>query len=229
MVLPNLRVDHLDRSDNRLQPRPGLVCLAVGMPRYIAFLRAVNVGGRLVKMADLRTCLAESGLGEVETYIQTGNVRFTSSMRSSARVSEHVERVLGAACGFDVPTVVVTPAELRAVHDDALAMPSPLPGDPRRYVTFLKAEPTRDERAAIESGDFPGEASRVRGRAIHVWLTVPAHKAKSYNTKVSKSLVGTTRDLKVVATLSDRWGVPSDLRGGHRLRRPRPQDHLGPS
>ena len=180
--------------------------MADGVPTYITFLRAVNVGGRVVKMADLRAHLAESGLGGVETYIQTGNVRFTSSMRSFARVSEHVERVLATACGFDVPAIVVTPAELRAVHDDAVAMPSPLPGDPRRYVTFLKSEPTDDVRAAIESGDFPGEVARVRGRTIHVWLTVPAHKARSYNTKVSKSLVGTTRDLKVVATLADRWG-----------------------
>lgn len=182
------------------------VCLAGGMPSFVAFLRAVNVGGRVVKMADLRTCLEESGLRDVETYIQTGNVRFTTSTRSLPRVTEHVERVLAAGCGFDVPAAVLTPAELRAVHADALAMPSPLPGDVRRYVTFLRSEPTEDERAAVESARFEGEASKVVGRVIHVWLTVPAHRAKSYNTKVGKSLVGTTRDLKVVAALAERWG-----------------------
>ena len=176
------------------------------MPSYIAFLRAVNVGGRVVKMADLRGWLGESGLRDVETYIQTGNVRFSTSLRSMDRVTDHVEEVLAAESGFDVPAVVVTPAELRAVHDVALAMRSPLSGDPRRYVTFLKAEPTAEVREAIESADFEGEAAKVVGRAVHVWLTVPAHKAKSYNTKVSKALVGTTRDLKVVATLAERWG-----------------------
>lgn len=157
-------------------------------------------------MAHLRDRLEAGGLRRVETYIQTGNLRFTTSRRSRETATQELEALLACCCGFDVPAVLVTPAELRAVHDDALAMPSPLPGDPRRYVTFLKSEPTGDVRAAIESGDFPGEAARVRGRTIHVWLTVPAHKAKSYNTKVSKSLVGTTRDLKVVATLADRWG-----------------------
>ena len=53
------------------------------MPTYIALLRAVNVGGRIYKMADLREHLTESGLEDVETHIQTGNVRFRSSMRSA--------------------------------------------------------------------------------------------------------------------------------------------------
>ncbi len=89
------------------------------MPTYIALLRAVNVGGRYYKMADLRDHLTTSGLAEVETHIQTGNVRFRTPMRSAAKVERHVEEVLGEHCGFDVPSVILTPAELRGIHDDA--------------------------------------------------------------------------------------------------------------
>src|SRR5680860_769907 len=173
------------------------------MPEYVALLRAINVGGRVLKMADLRTCLTESGLTDVETHIQTGNVRFRSSMRAPAKVEE----TLRAHCGFDVTTIVLTPAELSTVYDDAMAMDPPLPGEPRRYVTFLKDTPSAEAVTAIESARFDGEASLVGGNAIHVWLTVPAHKAKSYNTRAHKSLVGTTRDLKVVTKLAEIWGV----------------------
>src|SRR4029077_8166446 len=83
------------------------------MPTYIALLRALNVGGRYYKMADLRENLTDSGLEDVETYIQTGNVRFRSRMRSAAKVEKHVEEVLAEHCTFDVPAVIFAPSELR--------------------------------------------------------------------------------------------------------------------
>lgn len=174
---------------------------------YIALLRAINVGGRIFKMADLRECLAGSGLEDVETYIQTGNVRFTTRMRSKARIEKHVEDALAGDCGFDVPALVLTPAELRQVYDDAMSLESPLPGEPRRYVTFLKHTPPADAVGAIDGWDYDGERARVVGRAVHVWLNKPSHEAKFSNARFERSLgAGTTRDLKVVKTLAERWG-----------------------
>ncbi len=46
------------------------------MPRYVAFLRAVNVGGRIVKMDELRRLFAGAGFADVETFIASGNVIF---------------------------------------------------------------------------------------------------------------------------------------------------------
>jgi uncharacterized protein (DUF1697 family) len=48
------------------------------MTQYIAFLRAINVGGRLVKMEDLKKMLAMPGMKNISTYIQSGNVVFES-------------------------------------------------------------------------------------------------------------------------------------------------------
>ena len=48
---------------------------------YIAFLRAINVGGRTAKMGDLRPGLYDKGFGDIESYIQSGNLRFTSSLQ----------------------------------------------------------------------------------------------------------------------------------------------------
>jgi uncharacterized protein (DUF1697 family) len=181
--------------------------LADAVPRYVAFLRAVNVGKRVYKMADLRACLTESGLDDVETYIQTGNLRFSTPLRSRSKVEHHVEQALAAGCGFDVPTIVLTPEELRGVHADALRLPSPLPGDPRRYVTFLKHEPPAAGAAELDAWDVDGERVRVVGRAVHWWLSKPTQEARLSNARIEKAVgTGTTRDLKVVTTLAERWG-----------------------
>jgi uncharacterized protein (DUF1697 family) len=181
------------------------------MPTYIALLRAVNVGGRNYKMADLREHLTASGLGDVETYIQTGNVRFTSTMRSDAKVEKHLEDVLADHAGFAVPAIVLRPAELRQVYDDALALPSPF-GDAegqRRYVNFFKAGevPDADTAKQMEAWDEPGEAATVIGRAVHIWLARPMHEAKFFGAFKKPLAPGTSRDLKVVTTLAERWGA----------------------
>jgi len=182
------------------------------MPTYVALLRALNVGGRFYKMADLREHLTESGLEDVETYIQTGNVRFRSSMRSAAKVEKHVEEVLAEHCRFDVPAVIFTPAQLRAVHADAQGIPEPsfgADGDQRRYVTFFKVghAPTGDVAKQIDAWDEEGESATVIGRAVHIWLNRTTHEAKFFGTFKKALAPGTNRDLKVVRTLDEKWGA----------------------
>src|SRR5665647_767869 len=111
------------------------------MPAFIAFLRAINVGGRFVKMADLRAGLFSEGLGEVESYIQSGNLRFTSSLQSTAEVELALERALLELCGFTVRTLVRTPVQLGELSLYRAGLAAPLDGEPRRYVTFLKNDP----------------------------------------------------------------------------------------
>ena len=180
------------------------------MPTYIALLRAINVGGRVYKMADLRAHLSESGLEQVETYIQTGNVRFRTAMRSAARVERHLESVLRAGSGFDVPSIVLSPGELREVYDDATALPAPF-GSPepghRRYVTFFKPGEAPDPEAAraIAAWERPGESAVAIGRAVHVWLDHPTADAEFFGAFKKVLAPGTNRDLRVVTTLAQRW------------------------
>ena len=183
-----------------------------GVPTYISLLRALNVGGRFYRMADLRGHLEESGLEDVETYIQTGNVRFRSGLRSAAKVERHVEAVLGEHCGFEVPSIIFTPRELRQVHEDArgIAPPPFASGDgQRRYVTFYKAgdAPTGEVAERIGAWAEPGESAVVIGRATHIWLGHPMMEARFFGAFRKALAPGTNRDLKVVAALDARWGA----------------------
>lgn len=179
------------------------------MPTYIALLRAVNVGGRFYKMADLRAHLVDAGLTEVETHIQSGNVHLRSSLRSPARVERLVETVLGEHCGFEVPAVVLTPDELRSVHEDALAVRPAVEQVQglRRSVTFFKpgAAPTGEVAERIRAWSEPGESAVVVGRAVHIWLDRPTQDAVFLHTFRTALAPGTNRDLKVVTAMRDRW------------------------
>ena len=111
------------------------------MATFIAFLRAVNVGKRQVKMAGLRTELEANGFTDVATFIASGNVRVATTMRSAGKVEKELERVMETWLGFDVPTMVRTPKQLVTAYDAGGDLTSPVPGSPRHYVSFLKDTP----------------------------------------------------------------------------------------
>ena len=71
------------------------------MPTYIAFLRAINLGANRKFPKDaIRAATEAAGGTEVETYINTGNVRFTTSLRSRAKVEQTLERSFAKHAGF---------------------------------------------------------------------------------------------------------------------------------
>jgi uncharacterized protein (DUF1697 family) len=87
---------------------------------YIAFLRAVNVGGRKVEMARLRVELGELGLGPVRTYIASGNVFFSAPPAPKgpkrAALRSRLEERMRSAFGFEVPTALYTLTEVEDAY-----------------------------------------------------------------------------------------------------------------
>lgn len=82
------------------------------MTRYVAFLRAVNVGGRIVKMDELRRLVSGAGFSDVETFIASGNVVFSTTARATAAVEQTIERALQQGLGYAVPAFVRSLAEV---------------------------------------------------------------------------------------------------------------------
>lgn len=178
------------------------------MTTRIALLRAVNVAGRTMKMERLRTVLTEAGYTDVATHIQTGNVRFTTTMRSDARITTALEKLLAVEFGFDTSVVLCTPADLDRVVAAADALPEPFPGVLRQYVTFCRNEIDDDARTEIEGVQIDGERLVVSGREVHWWLAKSAHDAKMSNAWLERRVgVATTRDLRVVRAMAQKWGT----------------------
>lgn len=80
----------------------------------MAFLRAINVGGRTVKMDRLRKCFQSMGLDKVETFIASGNVVFESPIAATRALEHQIANELRDALGYDVATFIRTPAEVAA-------------------------------------------------------------------------------------------------------------------
>lgn len=85
------------------------------MTRYFAFLRAINVGGHVVKMEALRANFESFGFANVETFIASGNVIFESTSRSVKTLEKTIENGLREALGYEVATFIRTSAELAAI------------------------------------------------------------------------------------------------------------------
>jgi uncharacterized protein (DUF1697 family) len=83
------------------------------VPAYVALLRGINVGGNsLIRMAELRDCVAELGHDDVRTYIASGNVLFRSQERRAATLDAQLERAIEARFGLPVRVVVRSASEL---------------------------------------------------------------------------------------------------------------------
>ena len=136
--------------------------------RYVAFLRGINVGGRVkVGMADLRVMLADLGYRDVATLLQSGNAVLTAAAKPD-EVAAAIERQLHADTGLTVKCVVRTTSELKTV----LAR-DPYEGranDPARYVVaFMDKAPSKANIASIDPATFMPDEFRIIGREAYIW------------------------------------------------------------
>jgi uncharacterized protein (DUF1697 family) len=175
------------------------------MPTHIAFLRAINIGKRQFSKDAIVAACEAAGCTDVETYINTGNVRVTTPLRSRAKVEAALEAAFSARAGFDVPTVVLSPAELTAVAAYAARLAKEHDGP--HYVSLLKESPNPAGVEKLDGAGAEGERAVVDGRAVHLLLGKDYHSAKLSNALVEKHLgVATNRNLNVIRTLAEKWG-----------------------
>ncbi len=181
------------------------------MPTFIAFLRAVNVGKRKYPMAELREALSDAGFEEVATHIQTGNALVRTSMRSRAKVTAALEKAMLEDRGFAVPVVLMTPAELSEMYDEAVAFAEEFTSKGNEilghHLTLLVDPPAAAQAKKLEDRSEPGEEVRVGKRAVHLMLAKHYHEASTSNAEVERLLgVATTRSLTVITKLAEKWG-----------------------
>jgi len=175
------------------------------MATYVGFLRAINLGAtRKFAKGDIVAATEAAGFSDVATHINTGNVRFDTTMRARARIEAALEAAYVVRAGFEVPTMVFTPAEICAIVDDAEEMAAGHGG--HHFVSLLKVEPSPELVKQIEALGDDREFARVRGRAVHLLMTDPYHQAKLTNAAVEKALgPATNRNLRVIRALAEKW------------------------
>jgi uncharacterized protein (DUF1697 family) len=139
------------------------------MPRYAAFLRAINVGGRVVKMDRLRATFEALGFSDVETFIASGNVLFSAPGRSGPALERRIAAQLRDTLGYEVATFVRTLEELaRIAAHDPFAASTAKPYH-AIYLLFLPGAPTAAARRAVAALASPDDELHVNERELY-WL-----------------------------------------------------------
>jgi uncharacterized protein (DUF1697 family) len=141
------------------------------MGAMVALLRAVNVGGRKLPMADLRKTCAAIGWRDVRTYIQSGNVIF-SAEGGSAALESALESAIEARFGIAVPVIVRTGVQWPQYISEN-PFPDAARDEPNRLMLLLsKRPPVADAAAVIQARPTSGEKVACAGDAI--WIHFPA-------------------------------------------------------
>jgi uncharacterized protein (DUF1697 family) len=122
--------------------------------RYVAFLRAINVGGHVVKMEVLKTAFLDLGFTEVETFIASGNVIFDSRSKDQPGLERKIERALEATLGYEVVTFLRTLPEVTTIA---------------RYEPFTKARMA--QAVSLNVGLLKGGADDAVKRVIDSFRT----------------------------------------------------------
>ena len=174
----------------------------IEMSRFIAFLRAINVGGHTVKMDHLRQLFESLGFSSVETFIASGNVAFEATAKSSKILERKIEHRLREALGYEVATFVRTDAELADIANYQPFRQSDLDAAVALNIAFLAD--TLDDKSKqklmalrTEIDDF-----HVHGREIY-WLC----RKKQSESTFSNAVLEKTLDM------------PSTLRGANTIKK----------
>jgi len=174
------------------------------MQRFVAFLRAVNVGKRTVAMAAARQVLEKCGFDDVESFINSGNLIFSadgSATDHEAVIREALENVFG----FEITTFVRT---ARQVHELATAKPFGVIGAGHTHFALLTlTKLTAKEKNAVEAMSNDHDSVLAVGRDVH-WLI----RSKSTETTLGpkewkEALPGnptTARNLTMIAKLAGK-------------------------
>lgn len=165
------------------------------MTTYVAFLRAVNVGGTgKLPMADLRQICLDAGCANVVTYIASGNVVFTSD-QSRQKVSAQLSERLEEYAGKPIDVFLRTAAELRRIYDE-----NPFRDRNPKFAVaiFLTKKPageaTSDVRGMVDEEIVLGR------QEIYVYYGSGIGKSKL---KLPAAWTGTARNMNTIEKMTD--------------------------
>ncbi|HKD88731.1 MAG TPA: DUF1697 domain-containing protein [Streptosporangiaceae bacterium] len=186
------------------------------MPRYLALLRGINVGGRnKVAMADLRGLASALGLADATTYIQSGNLLFSCAETDPAQLADLLEREIATRLDVRPAVVVLSGSELKQVIAD-----NPFSGETNPkcvHAMFHRDEVGPDHVAAVAAAVERARSTGSRDDAAVVGRTLFLHTPDGYGrselaaqlSRSSVQIAGTARNWATVTKLMAMLDVVS--------------------
>jgi uncharacterized protein (DUF1697 family) len=171
------------------------------MPKYVAFLRAINVGGHTVKMDTLRGFFETLGFSNVETFIASGNVIFDATSESVKSLENRIETELYKSLGYKVTTFIRSTSEVAEIVQ---ANPFPAPEldvqSPGLYIAFLADNPSDEAKQKLLAFATELDQFYVNGREIY-WLCHTRMSDSAFSGALLEKTLGMQATLRNVTTL----------------------------
>lgn len=186
------------------------------MATHVALLRGINVGGRnKVPMAALREVVTSLGHTGVTTYIQSGNVLFTTADTSTRELAAALESAIGTAFGIWASVVVLTRDELAKVLSDN---PYPDETNPKLvHVVFLNSAPSQDLLDRIRAAESAAAAKGGRDTFTVIGPALFVHTPDGFGTsELAQSvfrIIGApaTQKKEAIAATARNWATATKL------------------
>ena len=177
------------------------------MNRYIAFLRAINVGGHTVRMEELRAHFETLGLVNVETFIASGNIIFETDQEDIRALEGQIENHLQETLGFPVATFLRSDHELSEIaHYQAFA-PAQLDSAQALNVAFLAAPLSEESQGILLTFTSDIDKFHHHGREVY-WLCRKKQSESNFSNAVFEralKLKSTIRGLNTIIKLTAKY------------------------
>jgi len=171
------------------------------MTKYVALLRGINVGGRIIKMADLKLCFEALGFQNVRTVLQTGNVCFEADETDVSELKQQIESALSSTFGYSAKAQIIEKGRLMTI-----VRACPYAGDSpdfHAYVIFLEHGLARE--LVTEAGTLAGPERIQLGDEVVYWWVSKGSTLKSpfarYLTRAKYKDFNTNRNLRSLQKL----------------------------
>lgn len=171
------------------------------MTQFIAFLRAINVGGHTVKMDRLRQLFEEMGFSKVETFIASGNVIFETAVSTPHILEQQIETHLQQSLGYSVATFIRSVPQLAAI-----ASYQPFPATDLQaegntlYIAFLAAPPSPETAQKLMAFRTPVDEFHIHEREVY-WLCRKKMMESTFSGATLEKTLGLAATLRNVSTV----------------------------
>src|SRR3989440_2208207 len=174
------------------------------MTRYVSLFRGINVGGhQTVPMNELKELHESLGLRDVVTYIQSGNVVFTSDDADLAQLPRQIEDGFAQKFGFHVNVMVRTSAELKDIIENNPFQNQPMKESKWVVVMFLATHPDSRAQEDLQKTYAGPEELFIIGQEVYIYYPNGIGRSKLSNTFLEKKLktAGTGRNWNTILQL----------------------------
>jgi uncharacterized protein (DUF1697 family) len=175
------------------------------MEIFISFLRGINMTGHnTIKMTDLADLYRKLGFKDAETYIQSGNVIFSSDRGpKESELGLKIEKAILEKFNYIVPVMIRTNQELADLFKTNPFLEVPGFDPSKMAVIFLHEEPSDNQLQKVERVDYPPDKFKIIGREIYIYCPNGFGRTKIYTNFFEKKMrvSGTGRNWKTVTTL----------------------------